>query len=199
MRITGGTACGLKLTGPKSQQSNSIRPTSDRVREALFSILGSRLLGASVLDLYAGTGSLGIESLSRGATKVVFADHSLKSIELIQKNLHHSLGHLKALILRLKADRASGIHKLQTAATAHLPFDIIFFDPPYGKKLAENTLIMLEKAQLLSDNGCIVVEESSQVKLPDQTNCFSLSMKRKYGETGIWIYEQTSALSPVND
>lgn len=192
MRITGGSACGLKLTGPKTHQSKIIRPTSDRVREALFSILGDRLQKASVLDLYAGTGSLGIESLSRGASKVVFADHEIIALELIKKNLHHSFNTLQTSILRLKADRENSFTKLKSAVSNHLPFDIIFIDPPYEKNLAHKTLMMLEKIQLLSDSGCIVIEERSHVVLPLDTCCFSLSIQRKYGETGIWIYEHHS-------
>ncbi len=188
MRITGGTGCGLKLTGPKKQHSKLIRPTSDRVRESLFSILGSRIINSSVLDLFAGTGALGIESLSRGASKAIFADHYTPSLELIRKNLHHSFKEKDTVILKLRADKQTAIKKISTSAANHLPFDIIFLDPPYEQNLAKHSLIMLENTNLLAQTGCIVVEERAHVKLPDKEGRLVLTEQRKYGETGIWIY-----------
>ncbi len=189
MRITGGKACGLKLSGPKIKQSKIIRPTSDRVREALFSILSDRLTDSSILDLYAGTGALGLDSLSRGAARAVFVDHSITALELIKKNLRHCFSNIDAIILRLQADSLSGLKKLPLKVSPYLPFDIIFLDPPYEKDMAQKTLLILEKIQLLAPSGCIVIEERAQVALPPQTDCFSLITEKKYGETGIWIYE----------
>ncbi|MDH4319582.1 MAG: RsmD family RNA methyltransferase, partial [Desulfobulbaceae bacterium] len=114
MRITGGEIRGRKLSGPKESESHFLRPTSDRVREAIFNILGSEVEGRVVLDLFSGTGSLGLEALSRGAAQALFVDQSPSSLTLIKLNLEACFPALRAGILRANLGFPSGFHKIRS-------------------------------------------------------------------------------------
>ncbi len=188
MRITGGTARSRKLTCPGSSRNNAIRPTTDRVREALFSILNEYVAGAAVLDLFAGTGALGLEALSRGAACAVFVDRSPGALELIRMNLHLCFEQPPATVMRLDLDKNSAFQALGNKFSGNHPFDIIFLDPPYEKKLAEKTLLMVEKTGLAAAGGRIIAEERWSEELPETIGRLRLWKKRRYGETGIRIY-----------
>ncbi|RWX50150.1 16S rRNA (guanine(966)-N(2))-methyltransferase RsmD [Candidatus Electrothrix marina] len=136
MRITGGSAKGRHLIGPKAGW-RFIRPTGDRVREALFNILGDEAAGSTILDLYAGTGALGLEALSRGAETAVFVDQSRQALELIHGNLTNCFPTARASLQQLNLSREDSIERLKKKMPDQLFFDIIFLDPPYEKKLAE--------------------------------------------------------------
>lgn len=192
MRITGGTARSRKLLTPKTTGKENIRPTSDRVREALFSILGDHLTDSRVLDLYAGTGSFGIDALSRSANMVVFADEFSLSLKLIKQNLYNCFEKPSAEVLRLNLEKLSSYSILYERFAKDKPFDIIFLDPPYEKKMAESTLTMIEKTGLVATDGVVIAEERWKVELPDSINSLQLKMHRRYGETGIWIYNNIS-------
>ena len=194
MRISGGTAKGRKLCSPKGVK-DSIRPTSDRVREALFSILGERVMGARVLDLFAGTGSLGLESLSRGAASALFVDQSPQALELIRTNLHHCFATAQAELLRLDLGRSTGFTSLARRLAPGSQFDLVFLDPPYEKKLAELALTMVETNALVAPGGIVIAEERWKVVLPDMVGGLHIVLHRRYGETGIWLYttENSSA------
>lgn len=194
LRITGGTARGLRLTGPKSSRGGAIRPTSDRVREALFNILGDRIKGAVVLDLFAGTGALGLEALSRGANYVIFVDQSAESIELVRQNLLSCFKRPAASILRANLNKNSTFSKITENSSGRSSFNLVFLDPPYEKKLAMLSLIMLQKAELLAPGAHIVVEERWHEQLPPTIGKLRLKTNRRYGETGIWIYEHSDPL-----
>jgi 16S rRNA (guanine966-N2)-methyltransferase len=191
VRITGGTARGHNLFTPKSG-NRAIRPTSDRTREALFSILASRVAGSTVLDLYAGTGSLGIETLSRGAELAVFVDQSRQALELIHHNLTHCFPSPRASLFRLNLDRPDVIKRLKKKLPPELLFDLVFLDPPYEKQLAQKTLQMVEKAGIIHDGGLIIVEERKNEQLPQYYGCLELIDQRCYGETGLWLYRQST-------
>ncbi|MBM9615838.1 16S rRNA (guanine(966)-N(2))-methyltransferase RsmD [Desulfobulbus rhabdoformis] len=185
MRITGGSARGRKLTPPKSSQ---IRPTCDRVREALFNILGPRIAGARVLDCFAGTGALGIEALSRGADFALFVDQSLEAGRLIESNLRSTIQSPQASFERLNLATTPTLRPL----THHLPsghgFDLIMMDPPYRKRLALRVLELIERDELLAPDGLVVVEEQVQEELPQAVGSLELADHRSYGESGIWLY-----------
>ncbi len=196
MRITGGTAGGHHLFTPKSG-NRAIRPTSDRTREALFSILASRVAGSTVLDLYAGTGSLGIETLSRGADLAVFVDQSRQALELIHSNLIHCFPAPRASLFRFNLTRPDVIQRLKSKLPPELLFDIVFLDPPYEKKLAEKTLQMVEEAGIVRNGGLIIVEERKDEQLPENHGCLELIDQRRYGETGLWLYRQADKCTPA--
>ena len=176
MRVVAGTYRGRRLAAPGGTET---RPTSDRVREALFSVLGPSVQGARVLDLYAGSGALGIEALSRGAAAAVFVDRSHKAIEVVRANLR-ALG-IDAEVRPIEARAA-----LRAASARREAYDLVFLDPPYrhaaelGRELSEGLTAVLAP-------GARVVTESDrraalQLDLP-------LADERRYGDTVIRIHE----------
>ncbi|WP_310599368.1 16S rRNA (guanine(966)-N(2))-methyltransferase RsmD [Desulfobulbus sp.] len=185
MRITGGSARGRKLASPRSGQ---IRPTCDRVREALFNIVGQRIAGSRVLDLFAGTGAIGIEALSRGAASVLFVDQSPEAGRLIETNLRACIARPRAAFAALNLATSPHLHPLQTAAAADGRFDLAIMDPPYQKNLAQRVLAMVEEADILAEDGLIVVEEHRSVALPESVASLALIDHRRYGETGLWFF-----------
>jgi 16S rRNA (guanine966-N2)-methyltransferase len=190
VRIIGGTAKGRRLTGP-NKNDLAIRPTSERVREALFNIIGEKIKGMAMLDLFAGTGVVGIEALSRGAGQVIFVDNSNYSMDITGKNLRSCFRQPKARTFKLDVTSIAGIQWLRKRLPMELQFDLVFMDPPYGKSLARQSLILLESSGLLARKGKIIVEEKSNQVLPESVNHLDLFDKRSYGETGIWIYQRT--------
>ena len=198
MRITGGTARGRGIAGPKSGCS-FIRPTGDRVREALFSILAAEVPGSIVLDLYAGTGAFGIEALSREAEAVVFVDQSKRALQLIQANLTGCFAASavnKVGLFKIDLARPDSITRLHNRLPSGLHFDLIFLDPPYEKKLAAMTLEMVEQSCIVRENGLVIAEERKSEQLPGQCGRLALIDQRSYGETKIWIYRQTGKTPP---
>jgi 16S rRNA (guanine966-N2)-methyltransferase len=158
MRIVGGRLGGRTLLAPKSQ---AIRPTADRLREALFNILthsyGDPVEGARVLDLFAGTGALGIEAASRGAAFVLFVDDGAEARALIRQNVEAlGLGGITR-IFRRDATRLGPVHPLE-------PFSLAFLDPPYGQGLAERALVSAHDGGWLVPEALIVVEEAVEAK-----------------------------------
>ena len=178
MRIVGGKFRGKVLTSP---EDDSIRPTADRTRESVFNILASRL-GASfdglrVLDLFAGTGALGLEALSRGASHVTFVDTGADARGLIRDHIEAFGAGGVAKLLRRDATA------LGEAGTMG-PVDLVFLDPPYGKGLAEQALVSLRNGGWLKPETLLVLEESSEVPvmLPDG---FVLDDRREYGAAAV--------------
>ncbi len=182
MRIIAGSVKGRSL---KTLRGKGTRPTSDRVKESLFAILGDRVSGADALDLYAGSGSLGIEALSRGAKSATFIDNYLPCIKTIKENLC-TLG----LVSKGKVYKQDGIAALQLLAKRKAQFNLIFIDPPYGSKLAEKTLHTLPLYNLIEDGATVVVEHSRRVSIVRQTGGFKLKMQRSYGGTMLSFYER---------
>ena len=185
MRITGGRVRGRKLTSPRSGQ---IRPTCDRVRAALFNIIGQRVADSRVLDLFAGTGAIGIEALSRGASSVLFVDQSPESGRLIATNLRTCIVHPQAAFLSLNLATVPHLRPLQAAATSGGRFNLVIMDPPYQKNLAQRVLAMVEGADIMAEDGLIVVEEHRSAALPESVASFALTDHRRYGETGLWFF-----------
>lgn len=189
MRITGGSARGRKLAAPKSGQAH-IRPTCDRVREALFNILADRIAGSNVLDLFAGTGAIGIEALSRGAAFALFVDQSLEAGRLIETNLRTCFHQPQAAFVQLNLAASVHLQPVQTKMPPATRFDLVFMDPPYQKKLAEQVLAMVQKSNILADNALVIVEEHRSVILPAEVGFLTILDQRHYGETRIWFYGQ---------
>ncbi|MGI6655772.1 MAG: 16S rRNA (guanine(966)-N(2))-methyltransferase RsmD [Desulfobulbus sp.] len=187
MRITGGSARGRKLLVPAG---DGIRPSCDRVREALFNILGDRILGARVLDLFAGTGAFGIEALSRGAQSALFVDRAREAGRLIEANLKACLSNPEAAFLLLDLTLPRQLRRVQAYLRKAGPFDLVFMDPPYRKELAQPVLEMVEEADILSPDALVVAEEHQRVSLPGRIGALQLTDQRRYGETGLWFYQQ---------
>lgn len=194
MRITGGSARGRKLMTPGSGQAD-IRPTSDRVREALFNIIAQRTTGSTVLDLFAGTGALGIEALSRGADFALFVDKSREAGRLIEANLRLCFHQPQAAFVRLDLVLRTPSQVLPLALPRTTRFDLVFMDPPYAQKLAEPLLTKIEKTALLAPGALVVIEEHRNVALPSTAGDLTLINQRRYGETGLWFYELQPAVS----
>lgn len=191
MRIIGGTARGRRLQAPSKNTADSsvhpIRPTADRAREALFSIIGQEIKGATVLDLYAGTGALGLEALSRSARQAVFVDINPQAVQLIRKNIELCGFSDRALVL--KRDLSKGLYFL-AKQLPELKFSIIFLDPPYRKGLAITMLHEIEKANFLSVDVLVVVEEDALAELESRVAGLKLVDQRHYGEAGFWFYRR---------
>jgi 16S rRNA (guanine966-N2)-methyltransferase len=179
MRIVGGRFRGRTLTGPKSQ---GIRPTSDRTRESIFNILlhayGDPVNGARVLDLFAGTGALGLEALSRGAAFALFVDDGAEARALIRQNIE-ALGTAGiSRIFRRDATKLGDVHP-------NAPFSLAFLDPPYGKGLAEKALVSARAGGWLTPDALIVVEETKGAFVTPEG--FEEIERRDYDDTEIVI------------
>ena len=175
LRIIGGDLKGKKL---KSIRGKLIRPTGNRIREAIFNILSIRIAKAMVLDLFAGTGALGIEALSRGAQRALFVDNDKESLSVLKQNIALcGLGE-KAGIIRWNIRQ-----NLNVLKSIGQKFDLIFLDPPYNKNLITPTLINIEKSAVLKNSACIMVEHSVHESLPADLRAFHFKDQRKYGKT----------------
>jgi 16S rRNA (guanine966-N2)-methyltransferase len=166
-------------------KSLRIRPTSDKVREAIFSILGQDLSFLRVLDLFAGSGSLGLEALSRGASHAVFIDHAPPAIRLIKKNL--ALCGYGTVGFTLEKDLRKGIPK--SHPLLEKPFDLVFLDPPYGKGLIVPLLDQISDRTLCAHETRIIVESSRVEDLPATVGNLRRFDTRHYGDTQINLYE----------
>lgn len=189
MRVISGTAKGHKLDAPKG---SFVRPTNDKVKEAVFSMITPYIEEeCSFLDLFCGTGSMGIEALSRGVGEAVFIDSSAVSLEYAEKNLKHTKLIERALLI--KDSIPGGINKLKGKK-----FDIIFLDPPYGKKLENIVLGSILKNDLLKQSGVVIVEYSYKDKL--FYNGFTLIKSKNYSAVNIDILElQENTMEDINE
>lgn len=183
MRIITGTAKGLKLKTPKGQD---VRPTADRVKESLFNILAGRPAGARVLDLFAGTGNLGLEALSRGAAAAVFVDSSQASMRLIRQNA--ALAHLDA---RAEFAGLAALAAIDRYSRAGRLFDLIFCDPPYNRGHVAAVLQALDRSPILAADGLIVLEHSRHEPVPDGLENLTVVRGERYGETLISFLANT--------
>ena len=181
LKIVAGSAKGRKLRGPKSQ---GIRPAAARVRESLFQILGD-MSGKRVLDLFAGTGSMGLEALSRGADSVVFVDPNQAAVSLLFHNLEITGFKDRAHILKKKAAAAvEFLHK------KGYQYDLIFLDPPYDKGFVDGTLKKLKAFPLLAPGGLLLCEHSPR-EIPAFLSGLEVADIRKYGQTTVTFLKET--------
>ena len=203
MRVIAGTFKGRRLVVPKGNRL--VRPTADRVNESVFSILRERVVGANFLDLCAGTGSMGIEALSRGAKHVTFLDRDPRCIVVIERNLDVcGLTAESGVYYLLCRDVLKGIGSLHKRAAT---FEVIYFDPPYGVGLADGSqnplelytasLALLAKTVLLTIGGTLLVEHAKQAVMPDTVGNLCRDRQTRYGDTVVSFYhwENDSQLS----
>lgn len=186
MRITAGRAKGTHLRAP----GGGVRPTSDRVKEALFNALAPRLADARVLDLFAGTGALGIEALSRGAARAVFVERDPRAVAAIRRNL--ATAHLDAQAEVRRGAVPGAFDGLEKEGAA---FDLIVLDPPYGQELPAGTLRRLAASTLLASGGIIAVEGHWRDD-PGEVPGLRRIRDARYGETGLWFYVKEGGDAP---
>lgn len=174
MRIIGGDLKGRKLLFPKSRD---IRPATDRLKETIFNVLGQRLDDWTVLDLFAGMGSLGMEALSRGAARAVFVDSSPEAVRYIRDNLERLGLTGRSEILCMSVDKALNLLIRQDKR-----FSCIFMDPPYNKGLIKNTLLQIERSDILCPQGWLVTEYIKHEELPPLSS-MGIERTNQYGVT----------------
>ena len=179
MRVITGKARGIRLKTPDGMQT---RPTADRVKEALFSIIQFDIPAARVLDLFGGTGQLGIEALSRGASSATFVDEREAACKLIRENLKRT-----KLESSAKVARADYLAYLRNCKET---FDIILLDPPYAEVYLENSLKLITEIDILQSGGIIVAERPLGKELPWNFDGFTRSKDYKYGKTLLTIYRK---------
>jgi 16S rRNA (guanine(966)-N(2))-methyltransferase RsmD len=175
MRIISGVSKGRRLATPKSQ---AIRPTSDRVKESIFNLLGNEVEGKVVLDLFAGTGNLGIEALSRGAKRVLFVEKGRQALRLIWKNISQVGMRERSEILPKDVSRAIGILKQRGES-----FDLILMDPPYEKGLIQKTLLKLQSHGIYHEDSILVIEHNRREPIPEKLEGWTLVRQRGIGDT----------------
>ena len=179
MRVITGTARGIQLKTPDGLLT---RPTADRVKEALFSIINFDLPGAKVLDLFGGTGQLGIEALSRGAASAVFVDASEHSCKLIRENLKRTKLEKDAKVIR--SDYMDYLNRCREQ------YNIIFLDPPYAEVFLENSIKRITEIDILQSDGIIVAERPLGKELPWEFEGYTRSRDYKYGKVLLTIYRK---------
>lgn len=179
MRVITGKARGVVL---KTPEGLTTRPTSDRVKEALFSIINFDVPDAEVLDLFGGTGQLGIEALSRGAKRAVFVDAGEAAYKLIKENLRRTKLEGQGSVVRCDY--------LQYLTRCREKFSIVFLDPPYAEVFLENSLKKLSEIDILKTNGIIVCERPLGKDLPWDIPGFTRSKDYKYGKTLLTLYRK---------
>lgn len=177
MRVITGTARGVQLKTPEGMLT---RPTADRVKEALFSIINFDIPGAKVLDLFGGTGQLGIEALSRGAERSVFVDAREDACKLIRENLRRTK--LEGTVVR--SDYMDYLNRCKET------FSIIFLDPPYAEEYLENAIKRITEIDILQTDGIIVAERPVGKELSWEFDSYQRSKDYKYGKTLLTIYRK---------
>lgn len=185
MRIVGGSARGRRLFAPGRQFGQSVRPTADRAREALFNIIRNQVVGRPVLELFAGTGALGLEALSRGAASAVFIEGNRAVAELTRRNI--DLCGFRGQAQLLVHDLAKGVGFLAELAPSS-GFGLIILDPPYASGLADKVLTEVALLAILSSDGLVVAEVGRKETLPEQVGTLRCYTHRRYGEAVFWFY-----------
>ena len=187
MRVIAGSAKGRGL---KTLAGKNTRPTTDKVKEAIFNILTPYLQGGTVLDLYAGTGGLSIEALSRGMSYAVLVDHNRQSLEIIKENLVSCGFSEVAEVYKNDAERA-----LKALAKRGIKFDLVFLDPPYRRVNYQQLLEKFRQFELVKSQGIIVVEHDANELLAEMADSYSVIKRVSYGQIGLTVYK---AVNTVN-
>ncbi len=179
MRIITGSLKGRRLKTPKNDK---IRPTSDKVKEAIFSMLFDEFYAEPVCDLFAGTGNLGLEALSRGASRCYFADSQKESLSIIKSNIEYCNIGDRAILL--SGDYAVALQRIREKLA------VIFLDPPYDANYMPSAINMIDSLDLLRDGGLIVAEHSISEKLEDSIGGFEKIKEKEYGKIAVSIYRK---------
>lgn len=186
MRISAGDVKGRKIIFKKAfvkkGDADELRPTSAKVRQAIFNILGDRIINAAFLDLYAGTGAVGIEALSRGAGRVIFIDDNSDRVNIIKEIVERFGFKDRAVIIKDKA--------LNYIKKSESVFDIIFVDPPYASDEIDTILPRIDETDILVDNGIVIAEHSSKKVLLQEIGRLRFQKKYKYGDTSLSLYKK---------
>jgi 16S rRNA (guanine966-N2)-methyltransferase len=177
MRVTGGIGRGQRLKVPTG---TGVRPTSDKVKQALFNILGDRVIDASFLDLYAGAGGIGIEALSREAGSAVFVDSSRESLSVINKNMEQTGFGDRAQVVLARVD----IYLKKKSG----PYDIIFLDPPYAEEM-QPILDLIAGSGIVKADGIVVAEHFKKQPSPAKAGALVLYREARYGDTVLSFYK----------
>jgi 16S rRNA (guanine966-N2)-methyltransferase len=180
VRIVAGTHRGRPLAGPKS---SGLRPTADRVRESLFNLLGQFFEGGEVLDLYAGTGALAFEALSRGMRRAVLVDQGAESARLVQENARAL--QLEGAIELLRMPVARAVPRLSAEGRR---FELVFADPPYAEETVAMVVRAVGEGRLLAEGGTLVVEHGRREVAPDTVAGLQRVDSRRFGDTGVSLY-----------
>ncbi|MEH6905091.1 MULTISPECIES: 16S rRNA (guanine(966)-N(2))-methyltransferase RsmD [Neobacillus] len=183
MRVVSGVCKGRPL---KAVPGNTTRPTTDKVKEALFNMIGPYFDGGIGLDLFAGSGGLGLEALSRGLDKVIFIDRESKAIQVIHENIKACKFEDQTEVYRNDADRA-----LKALIKRDICFDYIFLDPPYKKQQLVSLMEKMDKQDVVKKDGIIVCEHSFDVELPKSAGRLTQIKHEKYGMIAVTIYIKT--------
>ena len=182
LRIIGGKFRGRKIKQP---ELDSVRPTKDRIREAVFNVIAAAVPGASVLDVFAGSGAYGLEALSRGAEKAVFVDKNPLCVRIINDNIS-VLGEAGACeVFALDAFKY-----LEDAHGVKRRFDLVFADPPYNTGAAKNFLLKLNQYDILNPSGILIVEHGGKEALPDAEGFFTLLKHKTYADIAVSFYQK---------
>jgi 16S rRNA (guanine(966)-N(2))-methyltransferase RsmD len=187
MRISGGDQRGRRLQSPKGSRT---RPTSALLRQAVLNVLAARIPGARLLDLFAGTGAVGVEALSRGAAHVTFVERDPRALASLRQNLA-SLG---------LGERATVVGGDVEASLRHLGqagarFEAVFIDPPYASDLAGRCIEVLAPGDLLSENALLIVQAFHKTVLPEHAGLLHRRWRRRYGESSLSLYARESPCS----
>lgn len=182
MRVIAGTARGHTLKAPKGYKT---RPTLDRIREAIFNVLASRIQDSNVLDLYAGSGAMGIEALSRGAAKCVFNDQNSQALKVVKDNLLHTKLENQAVLYNKEALKAIKLLEQE----GNMAFDLVFLDPPYQAHLYDQILVELQDSRLLKKDSLVVVESDAKLVLNDYYGALRRIKESRYGDTLVTYYK----------
>ncbi|WP_165006125.1 MULTISPECIES: 16S rRNA (guanine(966)-N(2))-methyltransferase RsmD [unclassified Enterococcus] len=182
MRIISGNYGGRRL---KSLAGANTRPTTDKVKESIFNMIGPYFEGEKVLDLFAGSGGLAIEAVSRGCAHAVCVDKNYQAVKIIKENIEITKEPEKFTVLKLDADKA-----IRQLAEEKERFDYLFLDPPYAKQKIIDQINQMEQLDLFSDSAVIVCETDKTVELPETVGSFFQIKKQNYGITAITIYRK---------
>lgn len=182
MRIITGIAKGRIIKAPEGKNT---RPTSDRVKQALFNIISKEIYGSKVLDLFSGTGNLGLEALSRGAEFCTFVENNNATYKILSSNIEN-LGFLS----KSELYKGDAFNVLKILKKANKKYDIIFLDPPYSMELVEKSIKEISELMLLEEGGIIVSECDENDIIPERINDIKIFRSEKYGRTKIYFWDR---------
>lgn len=177
MRVVAGAVKGHHLRAPKGTET---RPTSDKVREAIFAILGEFFIDAPVLDLFAGSGALGIEAVSRGAAGAVFVERRVPACQTIRANLKHTRLEAQSRVLCMPVERSLNV--------LDSPFRLVLLDPPYAYPDLHGIMAMIGVARVIGDDTRVVFEHSPRLAVEENYGRLALQREKVYGDTAVSIY-----------
>lgn len=191
MRVISGTAKGKRLKAPTGLNT---RPITDMIKEALFNVLGSRVMDARFLDLFAGSGSVGIEALSRGASKVIFVEHSNEAAKIIKENVDNCRFDQRYQILRNDVFKALGLLERQEDR-----FDLIYIDPPFtNDKIFNEIMVAIDAIDILEPDGILIIRAPRRKEMPIMFNGLNKYRSSHYGESSLHYYCRCEE-DPQND